>query len=223
VNPAAVPRAHHLGLIGCHACGLVCADPGEPAAAARSSVPACPRCRAPLHRRKPDSLARTWAYLIAGLIFYIPANLLPVMYNSRFGSGGASTIMNGVIEFWQAGAWDIALIIFIASIAVPCTKFLVLGLLLISAQRRSAWARRERARLYRLVELIGYWSMLDVLVVALVAALVQFKALSEVEPRSGILYFGLVVILTMLSALSFEPRLIWDVREDHELKPRPHA
>jgi len=212
----AAPRALQLGVVACHACGLVCEDLLDEARASGGPAPACPRCLSPLRRRKPNSLARTWAFLLAGLIFYIPANLLPVMYNSRFGSGGESTIMGGVVEFWHAGAWDIALIIFVASVAVPCTKFLVLGMLLVSAQRRSAWARRERARLYRLVEFIGYWSMLDVLVVALVSALVQFNALSRVEPRLGILFFGMVVILTMLSAISFDPRLIWDGKEEHE-------
>ena len=195
-------RASDLGLIGCHACGLVCEQVVLPAR--------CPRCNAGLHARKPGSFERTAAYLLASLVFYIPANLLPVMYTSRFGSGSDSTIMGGVVEFWHAGAWDIALIIFIASVAVPCTKFLVLGLLLATVRRHSAWARRQRTRLYRFVELIGYWSMLDVVVVALVAALVQFRALTSIEPRAGILFFGLVVILTMLSAMSFDPRLIWD-------------
>lgn len=195
-------RTDDLGLVSCHACGLVCE---------RVALPArCPRCNAGLHARKPASVERTAAYLLASLVFYIPANLLPVMYTSRFGSGSDSTILGGVVEFWHAGAWDIALIIFIASVAVPCTKFLVLGLLLVTVRRHSAWARRQRAQLYRFVELIGYWSMLDVLVVALVAALVQFRALTSIEPRAGILFFGLVVILTMLSAMSFDPRLIWD-------------
>jgi len=96
---------------------------------------------------------------------------------------------------------------------VPCSKFLILGMLLITVQRRSTWAMRERARLYRLVEIIGYWSMLDVLVVAIVAALVKFQSLSDIEPRTGILFFGMVVILTMLAAMQFDPRLIWDSEE----------
>lgn len=196
------PRAADLGVIACHICGQVCEEVSLPAR--------CPRCDAGLHRRKPASVERTAAYLLASLLFYIPANLLPVMHTSRFGSGADSTILSGVIEFWQAGAWDIALIIFVASVAVPCTKFLVLGLLLATVRWRIIQAKRHLARLYRFVELIGYWSMLDVLVVALVAALVQFRALSSVEPRAGILFFGMVVILTMLSAMSFDPRLIWD-------------
>jgi paraquat-inducible protein A len=198
-------RAHQLGVIGCHGCGLVCEDRPHPRGHAR-----CPRCNARLHRRYPNSIARAWALLLAGVIFYIPANLLPVMYTELLGSGSESTIMGGVIEFWKSGSYGIALVIFTASVAVPCTKFLVLGLLLVTAQRRSNWATRERARLYRLVEVVGYWSMLDVLVVAMVAALVKFKALSDAEPRIGIFFFGVVVILTMLSAMNFDPRLIWD-------------
>jgi len=204
MNPP--PRAHQLGVVGCHACGLVC----DAALLTQNGHAHCPRCGAALHRRRPDSVARAWAFLLAGMIFYIPANLLPVMYTELLGSGHDSTIMSGVIQFWQGGSYGIALVIFIASIAVPCTKFLVMALLLATSQRRSRWKRRERARLYRLVELIGYWSMLDVLVVAVVAALVKFRSLSDIEPRVGILFFGMVVILTMLSAMSFDPRLIWD-------------
>jgi paraquat-inducible protein A len=148
--------------------------------------------------------------LLAGFIVYIPANVLPVMQSSLFGRASESSIFSGIIEFWTAGSYGIALVIFMASVVVPCMKFLALGVLLFTAQRRSRWAMRERARLYRLVELIGYWSMLDGLVVGIVAALVQFQALSVIEPRIGIFFFGLMVILTMLSAMSFDPRLIWD-------------
>jgi paraquat-inducible protein A len=170
----------------------------------------CTRCGAPLHRRKTNSLARTWAYMFTALAFYVPANLLPVMNTKMVGNGADSTIMSGVVEFWQHGAWDIALIIFIASIAVPGIKFVALTLLLVTVQRDSQWANKQRSTLYRFVELIGYWSMLDVIVVALVASLVKFQALADIEPRPGILFFGLVVVFTMLSAMSFDPRLIWD-------------
>ena len=149
------------------------------------------------------------------MILYIPANVLPVMYTSLLGHGSNSTISTGVIEFWKAGSYGIALVIFIASVAVPCAKFLALSVLLVSAKRQSSWARRERALLYRLVELVGYWSMLDVLVVAIVAGLVKFHALADIEPRLGILFFGGVVILTMLAAMQFDPRLTWDGNE-HE-------
>ncbi|WP_462379810.1 paraquat-inducible protein A [Pseudomonas sp. Marseille-QA0892] len=194
------PYAYERSLALCHTCGYAC----------DLDAHTCPRCQSAVHRRKPNSYARTWALLIASLIFYIPANTLPVMYTSLLGSAAESTIMSGVIEFWKEGSWDIAALIFIASIAVPCLKFFILALLLITCQRRSRWALRERARLYRFIELIGYWSMLDVLVVALVAALVQFRALSTIEPRIGILFFGLVVVLTMLAAMTFDPRKIWD-------------
>ena len=204
-----LPEARDLNLCLCHSCGLACDMSNEPHT--------CERCDAPLHRRKTNSLTRTWAYLLAALVFYIPANLLPVMNTSMFGSGADSTIIGGVLEFWEHGAWDIALIIFIASIAVPGVKFVALSLLLVTAQRGSLWARKERSQLYRFVELIGYWSMLDVIVVALVAALVKFQALGDIEPRAGILFFGLVVVFTMLSAMSFDPRLIWDNRQTEEV------
>jgi len=196
----AAPRARELGLVGCHTCALVCAV----------GQPQCPRCGSRLHPRKSDSLARSWALLIAALILYIPSNVLPVMYTSMLGRGETSTILHGVVEFWKSGSWDIALLIFIASVAVPSTKFLVLATLLLSARWQSSWARLQRARLYRFIELIGYWSMLDVVVVALVCALVQFHLLGTAEPRAGIVFFGLVVVLTMFAAMSFDPRLIWD-------------
>ena len=196
------PVASELNLCLCHSCGLACDMTGDPHE--------CERCGAPLHRRKTNALTRTWAYLITSLVFYIPANVLPVMNTKMVGSGADSTIMGGVLDFWQHGAWDIALIIFIASIAVPGIKFVALSLLLVTVQRDSQWASKQRSTLYRFVELIGYWSMLDVIVVALVASLVKFQALADIEPRAGILFFGLVVVFTMLSAMSFDPRLIWD-------------
>jgi paraquat-inducible protein A len=195
------PRAADLKLCLCHSCGRACDATDHPQQ--------CDRCGASLHAIKPDSLTRTWAYLLAALILYVPANLLPVMNTSMLGSGADSTIISGVLEFWGAGAWDIAAIIFIASIGVPAIKFGALTLLLITSQRGSSWACRQRSTLFRFVELVGYWSMLDVLVVALVAALVKFDALGDIEPRVGILFFGMVVVFTMLSAMSFDPRLIW--------------
>jgi paraquat-inducible protein A len=197
-----------LRVIACPACSLVCEDTlGKAEGHTRVR---CPRCGAVLHRCRADGATRAWALLLAALILYVPANVLPVMHTSLFGHGSDSTIMNGVIEFWRGGSWGVALIIFIASVAVPCTKFLVLGLLLATTRRRNRWARRERAGLYRLVEWIGYWSMLDVVVVAIISAIVKFQTLSNIEPRVGILFFGVVVILTMLSAMSFDPRLIWN-------------
>lgn len=206
--------ARQLDVIACHVCGLVVEHPANDENLPQSR--SCPRCGAPLKRRQRESLERASALLIASMVLYLPANLLPVMSTMKLGNAFESTIMEGVIEFWQSGDYGIALIIFVASVAVPCTKFLALGTLFWSSYRKSRNARRERSRLYRIVEIVGYWSMLDVLVVALICALVQFNALSTAEPRAGILYFGLVVILTMLSAMQFDPRLIWEDKDHDE-------
>jgi paraquat-inducible protein A len=158
-------------------------------------------------------MTRAWALLTAGLIFYVPANLLPVMHTQALGDsngGEDSTIMSGVIEFWQNGSGDIAALIFVASILIPSTKFVILSTLLLMAQFTDGRRSVRVIRLYRMLEVIGYWSMLDVLVVGLVTAVVQFRGVSEAEPRIGILFFGLVVVLTMLATLSFDPRLLWD-------------
>ncbi len=199
------PQTRPAGVIGCHACGWVSTFRPAGRDPAR-----CPRCHARLYRRYPQSIAQSWALLIAAVIFYIPANVLPVMYTQLPGNSGESTIIGGVIDFWQSGSYGVALIIFIASAMVPCTKFLVLGMLLITARKSSSWARVGRTRLFRLIDLIGYWSMLDVMVVAIVAALVKFNGIGVVEPRIGILFFGLMVIFTMLATMRFDPRLIWD-------------
>ena len=140
----------------------------------------------------------------------------PVPPATMLGSSSENTIMSGVIEFAEGGSWDIAILIFIASVIVPCIKFLVLGLLLVTCQRRSTWAMRERSRLFRFIELIGYWSMLDVFVVALLTALVRFNVLSRVEPLPGVIFFGLTVVLTMLASMTFDPRLIWDGRDSDD-------
>ncbi|MFC4762178.1 paraquat-inducible protein A [Dyella koreensis] len=206
---SALPRASELGLIGCHVCGLVCRDTGVEGVH-------CPRCHSPLHRRKKASYSRTWALLIAAFILYIPANLLPIMRTVSVGDVDDNTILSGVIELWVKGSPDLAIIVFTASIVVPMLKFLALVTLLWSSHRNSGWARRQRAKLYRLVELIGYWSMLDVFVVALLTALVQFGLLSLVEPLPGVVFFGLTVVLTMFASMSFDPRLIWDGRDSDD-------
>ena len=211
----ALPRAIDLGVIGCPVCGLVCRTlPGDvqlDGDGVDDSM-ACPRCHSDLRRRKTNSYARTWALLIAGFLLYIPANVLPIMRTASPGAIDDNTIISGVVELWVKGSADLAVIVFTASILVPVLKFLALGTLLVSSQRGSDWARPQRAKLYRLVELIGYWSMLDVFVVALLTALVRFSVLSRVEPLPGVIFFGLTVVLTMLASISFDPRLIWDGR-----------
>lgn len=201
------PRAHELGIIGCHVCGLVSRAPAGDDAA-------CSRCGAALHRRKRESIGRTWALLVAAFILYIPANVLPIMRTASLGDIDDNTIISGVVELWVKGSPSLAVIVFSASIVVPMTKFLVLGTLLASTQRQSRWALRQRAKLYRAVEFIGYWSMLDVFVVALLTALVRFGFLSQVEPLPGVVFFGLTVILTMFASMSFDPRLMWDGPDD---------
>lgn len=204
-----LPRADELGLIGCHVCGQVCRMADEDGESL-----ACPRCGSAMHRRKPAVYARCWALLIAAFLMYIPANLLPIMRTASLGDIDDNTILSGVVELWVKGSPGLAVIVFCASIMVPMLKFLALGTLLISSQRGSNWARRQRAQLYRLVELIGYWSMLDVFVVALLTALVRFGYFSLVEPLPGVVFFGLTVVLTMFASMCFDPRLIWDGKED---------
>ncbi|MHA6204262.1 paraquat-inducible protein A [Dyella soli] len=205
----ALPRAGELGLIGCHVCGLVCRDVATPDAA-------CPRCGSALHRRKSASYTRTWALLLAAFFCYIPANVLPITRTASLGEVDDNTILSGVVELWVKGSPDLAVIVFTASIVVPMLKFFALSLLLVSSQRGSQWAQRQRSKLYRLVEFIGYWSMLDVFVVALLTALVQFGFFSLVEPLPGVVFFGLTVVITMLASMTFDPRLIWDGRESDD-------
>jgi paraquat-inducible protein A len=201
-----LPRAHELGLIGCRVCGLVSREP-------RTLRAFCPRCGSSLHRRKSASVRRTWALLIAGFLLYMPANILPIMRTVSLGDVDDNTIISGVIELWVKGSPGLAVVVFTASIMVPMMKFFVLGTLLISTQRGSGWALRQRAALFRLIEFIGYWSMLDVFVVALLTALVRFNFLSQVAPLPGVVFFGLTVVLTMFASMSFDPRLIWDGKE----------
>lgn len=199
--------ARHLGLIACTTCGLVCRD------RVVDTPRDCPRCASALHTRKPNSLARCWALLIAAALLYLPANLLPIMHTRTFLEERDDTILSGVRVLWQAGSWDLALIVFIASVFVPLAKLAVLAVLLFSVQRGWRGARRRRTRLYRWVDWIGAWSMLDIFVVVLLVALVQFQTLARVEPGLGAVAFGGVVVLTLLASHSFDPRLIWDAAE----------
>jgi paraquat-inducible protein A len=198
-------QAHELGLVLCRICGLALAR-----APLGTDQQHCARCQSRVDHRTPFSMQMTLAWLLAGIVLYIPANLLPVMHTNGLLGEADSTILGGIVEFWEAGDWDIALLIFIASVAVPFTKFIAIGLLLFTVRRRSRWEQRQRTVLYRIVEFIGYWSMLDVIVVGLTSALMQFQVLGTAEPRGGIAFFCAVVVATMLSALSFDPRLIWD-------------
>ena len=198
--------AADAGLLVCHACGLL----SRPAA---GHDLACARCGAGLHQRKPDSISRAWAFLIAAYILYVPANVLPVMETGSLFGAQRDTIMSGVVYLWTSGSWPLALIIFIASIMVPGAKLLAITVLLVSVQRWPTWRRHDRGKLYRIVELVGRWSMVDIYVAGILAALVQFKALATIKAGPGAVAFGSVVVMTMFAAEAFDPRLIWDQKE----------
>lgn len=197
------------GLLNCHNCGLLAKSSGQPHVN-------CPRCGSILHARKPDSYSRTWAFLIAAMVLYIPANALPVMNTSSLFGTEKDTILSGVAYLWTSGSWTLAVVVFIASIAVPMLKIIALLFLVISTQRRSVSFLPARTRIYRMVEFVGRWSMLDIYVITILVALVQFNALATIQAGPGAIAFGAVVVLTMCAAMSFDPRLMWDATEaDH--------
>ena len=170
----------------------------------------CARGGARLHKRRPNSIIRTWALLITAAILYVPANLLPIMTVNFLGSGSPSTIMGGVLELIHAGMLPIALVVFVASILVPTFKLVGIATLLYSVQRHQPMSARQRILMYRFIEWIGRWSMLDIFVIAILVALVNFGNLASIQANLGAAAFSSVVILTMLAAVTFDPRLIWD-------------
>jgi paraquat-inducible protein A len=185
-------------------------------AATQHATLRCPRCHHPLHARRPASLQRTWAWLAAAALLYIPANVLPIMSTGNLFGRTSFTIASGIAELWHDNAFALAAIVFVASLAVPLVKIGALALLAWTARREPDWRPRERARLYRIVETVGHWSMLDVYVVVLLAGMVRFGHFAQVEPEPGLLAFASVVVLTMLAARSFDPRLIWPEDTPHE-------
>ncbi len=191
------------GAVACDVCGLV----NSPRGGIRSR---CARCGFALKPRKPNSITRAWALLIAAAILYIPANTYPVLAFYELGSGSGHTIIGGAEELLHAGLWPLALLVFLASIAVPCLKILGLGTLLITTQRRSRWQLRQRTTLYRIVSVIGRWSMVDIFMESVLVGLVQFGAIVTIGPGPGALAFCGVVILTIFAAESFDLRLMWD-------------
>lgn len=201
------PTAMERGLIPCHACGMV----SRPAPSA--GVAHCLRCNARLHLRIPNSASRCWALLIAGYILYLPANLLPIMYTGTLSGIRRDNIMSGIVYLWESGSWGISVIVFIASIVVPLLKLGALTFLLISVRGRSFWPQRERTMLYRLLKLVGRWSMLDIFVAAILTRLVHFRFLATVEVGPAALPFGAVVVITMIAVMQFDPRLIWDSKQ----------
>ena len=208
------PRPHltarAAGLAGCRECGRV----------APLGTPACPRCGAALHSRTPRSLQRVLAWLVVGFICYLPANLLPMLRTRTLGRETDSTILGGVVELAQHGAWDIAFIVFFASIVIPVSKFVVILYLVASIRTRTRLSVHARIHLYEIVEFIGRWSMIDVFVVAILTALVQLGFLASINPGTAAVFFALSVAFTMLSAQALDPRLIWDSAEP---ETPPHA
>jgi paraquat-inducible protein A len=198
-------RRSLAGAIACETCGLVDVP--------RDADPRCARCDSVLHVRKPDSVARTWALLIAAAILYVPANYFPVLTVMQLGAGAPSTILGGVEELLADGIYPLAALVFFASIAVPMLKLIGLSTLLIATQtRRSGWLR-DRTRLYHIVRWIGRWSMIDIFMESLLGALVRFGSVITIEPGIGAVAFCAVVILTMLAAETFDPRLMWDAAQ----------
>jgi paraquat-inducible protein A len=192
-------KPSHTRLVSCDCCGLV-----------STATRFCGRCGAALHRRKPNSLSRTAALLAAAVALYIPANLLPVMTVVRLGHGAPSTILSGVFELAHEGMWPLAALVFFASITVPVLKIVGLGLLMLTTWRRDRTRLRDRTVLYRIVDAVGRWSMIDVFMISILTAMVRMGTIASVYPGPGAISFCAVVILTMLAAMTFDPRLMWD-------------
>jgi paraquat-inducible protein A len=201
-----------LGLQSCEGCGLLSRPaPGE-------EEGRCPRCDEELSFRKPASLQRTWAFLLAAAVCYVPANVLPVLTTTTATGSDSDTILQGVVLLWSPTGWPLSLIVLTASIMIPSAKILTLAYLLVTVQRGSIQSNGQRIRLYRTVKLIGRWSMVDVFVDAFTAALVQLQPLMSVSPAPGLFFFAAVVVLTMLAVESFDPRLIWDPSSSREVR-----
>jgi paraquat-inducible protein A len=197
------PRGLAAGpVLLCESCGLVAPVGGGHGP--------CPRCGAARHARKPESVARTWALVVSALILYVPANVFPVMTVVSFGKGEPDTILSGVKALYLAGMWPLALLVFFASITVPVLKITGLSLLLATTQRRSQWRLRDRTVIYRIVEFIGRWSMIDIFMISILAGLVRLGSIATIEPGIGAISFAGVVIITMFAAETFDPRLMWD-------------
>lgn len=210
-RPTGVPDPPSAGLLGatmyrmgCDTCRLV--TRGRDGAL-------CPRCGFSLHHRKPDSIARTWALVLASAILYVPANAYPFLTVIRLGAGQPSTILQGVRELMEIGEWPLALLVFFASVTVPVLKLIGLVLLLTTTMAGVRTHRLDRTLLHRVLDAVGRWSMIDIFMESILVALVQFGAVVTVTPAPGAIAFAAVVILTMCAARTFDPRLIWDRAE----------
>ena len=194
------------GLATCHTCHKL----------ADASLHKCPRCGAGIHVRTADSLQRTIALLMTAFVLYIPANILPIMTTTQLGTPEDSTILGGVVLLIKLGSVPVAAVIFIASVLVPSGKMLAIFWLVWGVSRGQKTSFQQRTVMYRVTEFIGKWSMVDVFVVAILVALIQLGGLLTITAGSAAIAFGGVVVVTMLSAESFDPRLIWDYSEPQE-------
>ncbi|MEL7178901.1 MAG: paraquat-inducible protein A [Pseudomonadota bacterium] len=198
--------ARDAGLVACQQCGQVHALGSQ----------ICTRCEGRLQSRDTESLQKVWAWLIAGMIAYIPANLYPMLLTSTLVERSESTIIGGVVELIEYGSFGVAAIVFIASVMIPVGKFVAIMYLAISVQRQSKANQHGRHKAYEVVEFIGRWSMIDVFVVAILSALVQLDTIATINPGIAAVSFALSVIFTMLSAQAFDSRLIWDAARTKE-------
>jgi len=203
--------AKNAGLIACESCHKLI-DKGH----SKTNEPICPRCNASVSQRKKDSLNRTWALLVSALVLYIPANLFPIMTLISFGKESKETILSGIHQLFVSGQWVIAIVVLFASVFVPIFKIIALSFLVISIHVGMSWQPVLRTRLYRFVEWIGRWSMIDIFMISVLIALVKLKELATVEAGPGAMAFAAVVILTMFASKAFDPRLIWDRLEGED-------
>ncbi len=194
------------GFISCHECGKLLKAGSTPV----TTELICPRCYSKVHFRKPHSVSKAWALVITAIVLFIPANLLPIMRVDFFGVSSYSTIMDGIIYFFQSGEFGIGLIIFIASVLVPVFK--IIGMIIILLTIKFKWKKglRHKAAMFRFIEFIGRWSMLDIFVIALMSALVSFGSFTSTVAAPAASFFSAVVICTMFAALTFDSRLLWD-------------
>ncbi len=219
--PAPVPEAALAArrAVGCETCGLVSVPAHHPDHGHSHGHTTCPRCDSPLHARKPNAVARTWALLIAASVLYLPANYFPVLTVMQLGAGHPSTILGGVEELVSSRMYPLAALVFFASIAVPMLKLVGLSFLLIATQTGNGRWLAQRTRLYRVICWIGRWSMIDIFMEALLGALVKFGNVITIEPGFGAVAFCAVVILTIFAAESFDPRLMWDAAARAPARP----
>ncbi len=195
-----LPTAREAGLVACRRCARVWPQ----------GTDTCGRCGTRLISRDPKSLQRVWGWWIAGLMCYIPANLYPMLETRTLLSKSDATIVGGAIELIHHGSVGIAVVILVASVLIPIGKFLSVAFLALSVRNPDLLPAHQRHGLYEIVEYIGRWSMIDVFVVAILSSLVQLNVVATIKPGPASLTFALSVIFTMLSAQSFDSRLIWD-------------